>query len=67
MPIRVRDWTKTYTTTEKASFWCNYLAALKGPLCVGEQLHRAEPVSVWSTVNSSDITLYDVLYGNTMT
>ena len=63
MPQRVRDWTKTYSTTEKATFWCNYMTALKGPLCVQDQPHKPEPVSIWSVVSSSDITLYDVLYG----
>merc|ERR1711892_118351 len=63
MPQRVRDWTKTYSTTEKATFWCNYISALKGPLCVQDQPSKPEPVSIWSIVSSSDITLYDVLYG----
>ena len=61
--MSLRDFTKTYSTTEKASFWCNYMTALKGPLCVQDKPNKHEPVSVWTKVSSSDITLYDVLFG----
>eukprot|EP00090_Calanus_glacialis_P006259 TRINITY_DN14891_c0_g1_i1.p1 TRINITY_DN14891_c0_g1~~TRINITY_DN14891_c0_g1_i1.p1 ORF type:complete len:110 (-),score=15.74 TRINITY_DN14891_c0_g1_i1:68-361(-) len=61
--MSLRDFTKTYSTTEKASFWCNYMTALKGPLCVQDRPYKHKPVSVWTKVSSSDITLYDVLFG----
>ena len=61
--MRTANFTSTLSTTEKATFWCNYMDGLKGSLYAKEEPIRPNPESVWSRVSSSNITLSDVLYG----
>ena len=63
MPL-YRNFTTTYSTTEKAGFWSNYMTGLKGPLCAQDPPPKVEQVPLWDRVTSADVTLYDVLFGN---
>merc|ERR1712142_1015207 len=62
MPL-YRNFTTTYSTTEKAGFWSNYMTGLKGPLCAQDPPPKVEQVPLWDRVTSADVTLYDVLFG----
>merc|ERR1712198_65098 len=62
MPL-YRNFTTTYSTTEKAGFWSNYMKGLKGPLCAQDPPPKVEEVPLWDRVTSADVTLYDVLFG----
>ena len=59
------DFTSLYGTTQKAKFWCDYMTGLRGQL----QALPLDPSktrgssSVWSRVATSEVLLYDVLYG----
>ena len=57
------DFTSLYGTTEKAKFWCDYMTGLRGQLQALEVSRTRESPSVWCRVSSSEVLLYDVLYG----
>ena len=57
------DFTSLYGTTQKAKFWCDYMRGLRGQLQATEAATPREPSSVWSRVATSEVLLYDVLYG----
>ena len=57
------DFTSLYGTTEKAKFWCDYMTGLRGQLQALEVSGTRESPSVWCRVSSSEVLLYDVLYG----
>ena len=57
------DFTSLYGTTAKAKFWCDYMTGLRGQLQALETSGTRESHSVWSRVATSEVLLYDVLYG----
>ena len=57
------DFTSLYGTTTKATFWCNYMRGLRGQLQALDSRAARESPSVWSRVATSEVLLYDVLYG----
>ena len=57
------DFTSLYGTTAKAKFWCDYMKGLRGQLQALDSNRARESPSVWSRVATSEVLLYDVLYG----
>ena len=57
------DFTSLYGTTQKAKFWCDYMTGLRGQLQALEVTRTRESHSVWSRVATTEVLLYDVLYG----
>ena len=57
------DFTSLYGTTTKAKFWCDYMRGLRGQLQALDSSKARESPSVWSRVATSEVLLYDVLYG----
>ena len=58
------DFTKQYGATQKAKFWCDYMAGLRGQLQALDSPRAPSKVSIWSRVNTNEVLLYDVLYGD---
>ena len=57
------DFTSLYGTTQKAKFWCDYMAGLRGQLQALDSSKSRDSTSVWTRVATSEVLLYDVLYG----
>ena len=58
------DFTKQYGATQKAKFWCDYMAGLRGQLQALDTPRAPSQASIWSRVNTNEVLLYDVLYGD---